>query len=63
MKEKQNTYQIKRQMSALIQENIELFLRRQIAYSPTYNKGSVIKWKFKTKQAISLHKPYTREVE
>lgn len=43
MKEKQNTYQIKRQMSALIQENIDLFLRRQIAYSPTYNKGSVIK--------------------
>lgn len=34
-------------MSALIQVNIELFLRRQIAYSPTDNTGSVINWKLK----------------
>lgn len=43
MKQKQNTYQINRQMSSSIQDNIELFLRRHIAYSSVDNKGNVKK--------------------
>lgn len=57
MKQKQNTYQINRQMSSSIQDNIELFLRRHIAYSSVDNKGNVKKWKFEIKYGdFSLHK-------